>query len=369
MHGWTSEIRFVLRTFFPGNGIGVSGNSCKVNNIRPAIGAQYFFYEYPKNGGFSSSGNFTTSIFITQRNIQGDTMKARVIIITLIFSLLISLGLSAQVQQNSFINLPDSPIQVFAEVETGFVKVLSHTFQSGDTGTNFNFVTQGGQEILFPFQRVTLGANLGDRHLISALYQPLTIETEVTFRDDVTIDGVSAAFVLFECRQPRCEIKYGFPFWRFTYGYTISSPMKTWMCTAAWPCSCATLLSYFQEIDGPNIQATTNQNLGPVPALFTEVVYTLPSGIELNFEATGLYASSALINGANFEFEGSILDTSLRLSVPLQRGVSTFLNVRFLGGTAVGVSEFPDRFWTQAQEDFTSNKLATLSLTAGVSIR
>jgi hypothetical protein len=193
MHGWTSEIRFVLRTFFPGNGIGVSGNSCKVNNIRPAIGAQYFFYEYPKNGGFSSSGNFTTSIFITQRNIQGDTMKARVIIITLIFSLLISLGLSAQVQQNSFINLPDSPIQVFAEVETGFVKVLSHTFQSGDTGTNFNFVTQGGQEILFPFQRVTLGANLGDRHLISALYQPLTIETEVTFRDAVTIDGVTFA--------------------------------------------------------------------------------------------------------------------------------------------------------------------------------
>jgi hypothetical protein len=51
-------------------------------------------------------------------------MKARVIIITLIFSLLISLGLSAQVQQNSFINLPDSPIQVFAEVEGGFVKVL-----------------------------------------------------------------------------------------------------------------------------------------------------------------------------------------------------------------------------------------------------
>jgi hypothetical protein len=361
MHGWTSEIRFVLRTFFPGNGIGVSGNSCKVNNIRPAIGAQYFFYEYPKNGGFSSSGNFTTSIFITQRNIQGDTMKARVIIITLIFSLLISLGLSAQVQQNSFINLPDSPIQVFAEVETGFVKVLSHTFQSGDTGTNFNFVTQGGQEILFPFQRVTLGANLGDRHLISALYQPLTIETEVTFRDDVTIDGV-----LFESGTPM-EIKV----WISRSGVSptamISSLMKTWMCTAAWPCSCATLPSYSRKSTGA--QATTNQNLGPVPALFTEVVYTLPSGIELNFEATGLYASSALINGANFEFEGSILDTSLRLSVPLQRGVSTFLNVRFLGGTAVGVSEFPDRFWTQAQEDFTSNKLATLSLTAGVSIR
>jgi hypothetical protein len=365
MHGWTSEIRFVLRTFFPGNGIGVSGNSCKVNNIRPAIGAQYFFYEYPKNGGFSSSGNFTTSIFITQRNIQGDTMKARVIIITLIFSLLISLGLSAQVQQNSFINLPDSPIQVFAEVETGFVKVLSHTFQSGDTGTNFNFVTQGGQEILFPFQRVTLGANLGDRHLISALYQPLTIETEVTFRDLVTIDGVD-----FDDGTPPNElpmrIKYGFPFWRFTYGYDfIADENLDVYGGLALQLRNASIV--FQEIDGT--QATTNQNLGPVPALFTEVVYTLPSGIELNFEATGLYASSALINGANFEFEGSILDTSLRLSVPLQRGVSTFLNVRFLGGTAVGVSEFPDRFWTQAQEDFTSNKLATLSLTAGVSIR
>jgi hypothetical protein len=365
MHGWTSEIRFVLRTFFPGNGIGVSGNSCKVNNIRPAIGAQYFFYEYPKNGGFSSSGNFTTSIFITQRNIQGDNMNSRVMIIAIILSLFLGMGLSAQVQQNSFINLPDSPIQVFAEVEGGFVKVLSHTFQSGDTGTNFNFVTQGGQEILFPFQRVTLGANLGDRHLISALYQPLTIETEVTFRDLVTIDGVD-----FNDATPPNElpmrIKYGFPFWRFTYGYDFVADENLDVYGGlALQLRNASIV--FQEIGGA--EATTNQNLGPVPALFTEVVYTLPSGIELNFEATGLYASSALINGANFEFEGSILDTSLRVNVPLQRGVSTFLNVRFLGGTAVGVSEFPDRFWTQAEEDFTSNKLATLSLTAGVSIR
>jgi hypothetical protein len=169
-------------------------------------------------------------------------MKARVIIITLIFSLLISLGLSAQVQQNSFINLPDSPIQVFAEVETGFVKVLSHTFQSGDTGTNFNFVTQGGQEILFPFQRVTLGANLGDRHLISALYQPLTIETEVTFRDAVTIDGVT-----FKADTP-CAYKSNMVSRSgVSPTATISSPMKTWMCTAAWPCSCATLLSYSRK--------------------------------------------------------------------------------------------------------------------------
>ncbi len=277
--------------------------------------------------------------------------------------LIASISLSAQSQTGSFINLPDSPVQVFADLEGGAVKVVSHVFQSSasaDTGSQFNFVTQGGQEILFPVSRVRLGAILGGRHQINTLYQPLTINTQVTFRDDVTIDGVT-----FASGTPM-ELKYGFPFWRFTYGYDfIPSDSLDVYAGAALQFRNASIV--FREVGGG--QSTTNQNLGLVPALFTQVNYRFESGFELGFEATGLYASAAFINGADFEFEGSILDSSLRFSVPLQRGVSSFVNVRFLGGTSRGVSEFEDRFWTQAVNDYGMNNLATLSFTAGITIR
>jgi hypothetical protein len=210
-------------------------------------------------------------------------------------------------------------------------------------------------------------------HRISALYQPLTIETEVTFRDDVTIDGVT-----FASGTPM-ELKYGFPFWRFTYGYDFFAAENLDVYGGlALQLRNASIV--FREVGGSNsdptdpndpitVQSTTNQNLGLVPALYTAVYYTLPSGIELGFEATGIYASSAFINGADFEFEGSLLDTSLRVSLPLQRGVFTFVSLRFIGGTSDGVSQFPDIYWTKAVENYGSNNLATVNLTAGVSIR
>lgn len=257
-------------------------------------------------------------------------------------------------------NEPGEGLSPFFETEAGFVKVLTHVFQSGDPGTRFNFITQGGQEILFPFSRYRLGFTLNRRHLFTALYQPLTINTSVTFRDDVTIDGVT-----FPSGTPM-ELSYGFPFWRFSYGYDIL-PADDLDLFAGAALQFRNASISFAARDGSS--ATTNQNLGLVPSLYAHFGYTLGSGVRLEAEATGIYASSAIINGADFEFTGSLLDSSLRLLVPVENRVDTFLNIRFLGGTSEGISQFEDKYWTQAVQDYGLNNLGTLSFTAGLRIQ
>jgi hypothetical protein len=268
------------------------------------------------------------------------------------------------VAEESLINRDGAALQFFGEVEGGAVKVLSHTFQSGDSGTLFNFVSQGGQEILFPFSRIAIGTKLYDQHQFTMLYQPLTLQTQVRFREAVTIDTETFA------AGTSMNLKYGFPFWRFTYGYDFFRDENLDVLVGgAIQVRNASIV--FEPVNGGSSGSATtaNQNLGIVPALYAAASYTLPSGIQLHAEATGIYASSALINGASFTFTGSLLDTSLRIAFPLRNKIQTYVNVRFLGGTSDGVSQFPDLYWTKAIEDYGQNNLATLSFTAGLSIR
>ena len=127
------------------------------------------------------------------------------------------------------------------------------------------------------------------------------------------------------------------------------------------------LPSSFRSADGENI--TVSQNVGPVPALHVYSRWELPSGLNLTADITGLYASSAIINGASFQFEGSILDASLRLGYRLDHGMELFSNLRFLGGTAVGTSQYDNSGWSQSQEQYTANKLGTASVTMGLAVR
>lgn len=262
--------------------------------------------------------------------------------------------------EESMINRPESLFRFNAEIEGGMTKVLYHHYQNGDTGTDFDFVTMGGQEILFPFARIEAGMVIGERHIFNALYQPLVVNTEVTFREEVTINSV-----VFYTNTPM-EIQYGFSFWRFTYGYDFFK-RKDLDLVAGLALQLRNASIIFSQKDGG--KSSTSQNLGLVPALYLAAEYRFPSGIGLGFEATGIYASSAFFNGADFEFEGSLLDTSIRVLFPLKGGMDTFVNLRFLGGTSDGVSRYEDRFWTQSIEDYSTNNLATLNFSVGLRIR
>lgn len=264
--------------------------------------------------------------------------------------------------ESSLLNRPDSKVKISFETETGTVGVLSHTYQSGKTeegATSFDYVTQGGQDVLFSFDRYVANVQIKDRHKISFMYQPLTVKTDVTFREDVMIDSV-----LFPEGTPM-ELSYGFPFYRITYSYSfVSSKNFTLAGGVALQVRNANIV--FKSLDGTAM--TVGNNVGPVPSLNLNGRYNFNSGAFLGFEITGLYASSAIINGANFAFEGSLLDASLRGGYTLIDGLDVFANLRFLGGTSKGESQYVDRNWSESSQRYGENNLATTAFTIGLSI-
>ncbi|MBN2443172.1 MAG: hypothetical protein JXJ04_17560 [Spirochaetales bacterium] len=243
--------------------------------------------------------------------------------------------------------------------EKGTLKFLHHTIQIGDGGTDFNYIEQGGQEILFPFERFTADLFLFKNNRLSFLYQPLTIETTTKFYDDVIIDDVTFA------AGTIVNMKYGFPFYRVTYSYQFH-PLSNLEIGTGLAFQLRNASITFASADGVN--ATSSQNVGPVPALHVNCLYSFLPGVYVYFEATGLYASSAIINGADFEFEGSILDTSLRFGAMITKNMTTYLNVRFLGGSAKGTSEYSNDRWSESRERYTSNYLAFSTISLGIEL-
>lgn len=272
------------------------------------------------------------------------------------------LALTAVSAEESWINHEDAPVQVFAEVEGGFLSVLSHNIKIGTSGTSFDYVNQGGQDVLFPFKRFTFGAELYDRHRVSFLYQPLEVNTTVRMQEDITIDGTPFSGTSDE----RLDLKYGFPFYRATYSYDLLEESDRVLGVgAAIQIRNASII--FASGDGSTV--TVSQNVGIVPALHLYSRLELDSGINLTADATGIYASSAFINGATYQFEGSLLDASLRLGYRLKGNNEVYGALRFVGGTSDGTTQDTDRSWSESVEKYTTNNLATLTVSMGLALR
>jgi hypothetical protein len=283
------------------------------------------------------------------------THKKRIIALITLFVLLAT-GLFAQIGLNN----PDNPFALELTYEVGAVKVLQNTLQSGTNTTNFDFVRQGGEEILFPFQRLSGNLSLAERHNIVLLYQPLEISTNVTFREEVKIDEATYG------AGEGVRVKYGFPFWRLSYLYDFVDNDNLEL-GAGVSLQLRNASIVFESLtDG---ELYTSQNLGPVPIIKLRGSYRFDNGFFAGVEVDGFYASSAFFNGADFDFEGSILDASIQAGLELRESVDAFLNLRFLGGHAEGVSEYDDRYWTESTADYTSNYLSALSLTLGFNLR
>lgn len=271
---------------------------------------------------------------------------------TFLLSLILVSGLFAQ----NGLNVGNKPYSLELNYETGAVKVLKNTIQIGENSTNFDFITQGGEEILFPFQRFTGNVVLGNRHNVVLLYQPLEITTKVDIKENVTIDTTTFP------AGDSLQIKYGFPFWRLSYVYDFVST-ESLVLGAGLSLQLRNASIIFESLETGDL--TTSQNLGPVPIIKTWGSYRFDNGLFAGFEVDGFYASSAFFNGADFDFEGSILDASVRVGLELRDEADGYLNLRFLGGHAAGTSEYPDRYWSESVSDYTTNYLASLSLTLG----
>ncbi len=214
--------------------------------------------------------------------------------------------------------------------ELGFLGVVDHKIQFGRSGTYFDYTENGGQDILFPFSRLSVDATINKKHTLVFLYQPLSIETEVLLDEPLVVDGLT-----FPDGTP-IRLTYSFSFYRFSYLYTILRENENQL-SIGLSLQLRNAAITFASLDGDFFR--TNRDLGPVPALKLRGRYSVGKRVWLGLEADGIYAPVSYINGSDNDVTGAILDAVLRSGVAVNKRLDSFLAVRYLGGGAEGDSE------------------------------
>jgi hypothetical protein len=233
-------------------------------------------------------------------------------------------------EPESILEIPGSGYAARLHAEIGFLAVLKHNIQFSRSGTRFNYVKQGGQDVLSPFLRFSVDLFLRDSHGLTLLYQPLDIQTREVLRRDVVVDELT-----FPAGTP-VNLRYGFSFWRLSYLYDFDESRETEVAVGG-SLQIRNAIIDFESGDGT--LRRTNRNVGPVPVIKGKL--RLPIGEELwvGAEVDGFWAPIRYFNGGDSDVEGAILDASLRAGLPLMRGIESFLNIRYLGGGAKGTSK------------------------------
>lgn len=280
-------------------------------------------------------------------------MKARNITAVLLF---LGLALGAAFAEESWLNRPQQKIRFEFSTELGFLSVVSHTIQFGQSGTQFDYVADGGQDVYFPFKRISADINFGPRHKLVMLYQPIDVRTETQLTSNVTVYTET-----FLAGTPM-ELRYGFDFYRVSYLFDFWKDPRNELA-AGISLQVRDAVIVFAAKDGS--AAVTNEDVGPVPIFkFRWKSYLSPTWW-LGSEIDGFYASGRWITGSANDFVGAILDASLRGGFTPRDGLDVFLNVRYLGGGAVGTEEdFPG-----PGDGYVRNWLHTVSVSLGVTVR
>jgi hypothetical protein len=240
--------------------------------------------------------------------------------------------------------------------ELGFLAVVSHIVQLGEDGSRFNYRSEGGQDVLFPFFRLSTDLKFKGRHALIFLYQPLKLVGETVLAEDTVFDDV-----LFPSGTPLDSV-YGFPFWRLSYAYDfLRRPGDEVSIGFGLQLRDATIT--FTSADG-TLRAD-RRDLGPVPLLKFRGRWLFENGVWWGTEIDGIYAPISGINGSDEKITGAFLDASLRVGYEFAKRVSAYFNVRYLGGGAEGTQKDP----TPPTDGFTKNWLHFLTFSLGVEFR
>lgn len=240
--------------------------------------------------------------------------------------------------------------------ELGFLAVANHIVQLSNNGTRFDYRTQGGQDVLFPFFRLSTDLKFKGRHTIIFLYQPLKLNGETVLAEDTVFDGV-----LFPEGTP-LNSTYGFPFWRISYVYDFLRRRGDEVSLGvSLQIRDATIT--FTSADG-ELRAD-RRDVGPVPAIKFRGRWGFDNGVWWGTEIDGFYAPVSVLNGSDQEITGALLDASLRVGYDFTARVSGFFNVRYLGGGAVGTQSDP----TPPSDGYTKNWLSFITFSLGIQFR
>lgn len=257
---------------------------------------------------------------------------------------------------NWTLNPPDRPWRIRAAAEAGFIGIVDHTLQFGQDGTVLDYVEEGGQDVLFPFTRFQAELELWKRFNISLLYQPLLLQTRPLLAEDERLYGLDFP------AGTAVDMTYNFGFYRLSLQYDFfKAPDQDLAIGLSAQIRNATI--DFTSVDGSLRRST--RNIGFVPVLKFEGRYTFRNGVFLGTEIDGFYAWGRYVSGSKNDFDGLIVDASLRAGVPLRPVGDVYINLRYVGGGARGTDETPEG----PGDGYTNNWLHTLSLSLGILVR
>ena len=272
----------------------------------------------------------------------------------ILFCLLILTGISAFTREGLLITNPDTgKVKFRAVAEVGFTSVLAHKIQLGENGSYFNYVKDGGQDVLFATTRFSIEAEVNKRNTFILLYQPLRIETQALLRTDVVFNNITFP------ASSGINCLYNFPFYRFSYLRELTRNREDFNFAIGGSLQIRNATISFESTDGALY--TDNRGIGPVPALKIRSKLRLNRLLYSEFEADGIYAPVSYLNGSDNEIVGAILDASLRLGADVNAMTSMFLNIRYLGGGATGT----DTGDVWPGDGYVKNWLNILNISAG----
>jgi hypothetical protein len=288
--------------------------------------------------------------------------KVRTTLIGLII-LLSLLGLAAPAfgQDYGFFNSPDSFFGFESSVEIGFFGFFYHRIQFSESGTYFDYVKDGGQDVWFPFRRLSGDVLLGSRHRLVFLVQPIDIRTEVRLSSDLTVDDEIYP------ADTNMELRYGFDFYRLSYLYDFFKDPRNELAVGA-SLQIRDAVIVFAPKSDESIELRSERNVGPVPALKFRAKYYLSDFVWLGTEIDGIYAAGRGVTGStevSTDFVGAIIDASLRAGFTPRPPVDVFLNLRYIGGGAEGT----DTDDPGPGDGYVKNWLHAFSVSLGVTVR
>ena len=82
-------------------------------------------------------------------------------------------------------------------------------------------------------------------------------------------------------------------------------------------------------------------------------------------DITGAYAPVSYLNGDDNEVLGALLDASVRTGIHAAKGMDPFINLRYLGGGAEGITDDPD----PGKDGYTRNWIHTIAVSLGLRLQ
>lgn len=246
-----------------------------------------------------------------------------------IFLFFYTIGLAQNTEPTSVLESENLKFRAVAEL--GFVGVLAHNIQFSNSGTEIDYVSDGGQDVLFPVSRLSLELEVKKKHIFTFLYQPLRLESTALLSRDLTIDELTFP------AGTSVDFLYNFPFFRLSYMKELALEKEKFDFALGLSIQVRNATISFESTDGTLFRS--NRDIGPVPILKFRTRYSYNKLTYTEIEADGFYAPISYLNGSDNEVIGAILDASLRQGLKVTDEVGTFLNLRYLGGGAVGTSD------------------------------